>query len=136
MVECSFFITNCWYTFSNKYGIEKPHNFYTKIFNFVQFNHKNHCCNLSLNIMIKWWKYSMANILNGCVSFSFFFFFFFSNLEAVEKIIWKPLTSMYWWIVPIKKIRKSYKGSNHSLVRKIEYLVISQIKVFHLEEIL
>ena len=74
---CSFFITNCWYTFSNANGIEKLHNFCTKIFNFVQFNHKNHCCNVSLYIMMKPWKYSMANILNCCTIFFFFFFFFF-----------------------------------------------------------
>ena len=60
-------MTNCRYTFSNANGIEKPHNFCKKKFNFVQFNHKNHCCNVSLNIMMRWWKYSTANILNCCV---------------------------------------------------------------------
>ena len=49
MVECSFFVTNCWYASSNANAIEKPHNFCTKLFNFVQFNRKNHCWNVSLN---------------------------------------------------------------------------------------
>ena len=39
------FVTSCCFTFSN--GIEKSHNFLTKISNFVQFNHKNHCCNVN-----------------------------------------------------------------------------------------
>ena len=50
VVECSFYITNCWYTFSNANGIEKP-QFLDKML--VQFNHKNHCCNTSLNKMVK-----------------------------------------------------------------------------------
>ena len=37
MIECSFFITNCCYTFSNANGIEKPDNLSTKISNFLQF---------------------------------------------------------------------------------------------------
>ena len=48
---------------------EKPHNFWTQIFNFDQYNHKNHCCNVSLNIIMKLWKYSMVNVLNCPVFF-------------------------------------------------------------------
>ena len=84
MVECSFFITNCWYTFSNASGIEKPHNFGTKIFYFDQFNLKNHCCNVSLNIMMKRLKYKLVNILI-CCAFFFFFFFFFFKFESSGK---------------------------------------------------
>ena len=32
MIECSFFLTNCCYTFSNTNGIEKPDNLSTKIY--------------------------------------------------------------------------------------------------------
>ena len=39
----------------------------------------------------------MANILNCRATY----------LKAVGKIIKKPSTSEYWWIVPIKKFRKS-----------------------------
>ena len=64
MVESSFFVTNCCYAFSNANGFEKPDNLLTNISSFVQFNYKNHCYNLRLNMMMKWWKYRMANILN------------------------------------------------------------------------
>ena len=37
MIECSFFLTNCCYTFSNANGIEKPDNLSTKISNFLLF---------------------------------------------------------------------------------------------------
>ena len=53
MVERCFFIKKCWYTFSHANGIEKPHNFWKKVFNFVQFNHKNHCGKVSDEMMIK-----------------------------------------------------------------------------------
>ena len=81
-VECSVFVTNCWYTFWNANRIEKPRNFWTKISNFVQFNHKNYCCNLSLNIMTKRWKYSVANTLN-CSAI------FFCNSGSSGKNSWE-----------------------------------------------
>ena len=80
---------DCWMLFlhnellvyiSNANRTEKPHKFWTKISNFVKFNHKNHCCNLSLNIMMKRWKHSMASILN-CRAI------FFSIQERVEKLL-------------------------------------------------
>ena len=71
VVECSFFITDCCYTFSNANGIEKLENFQTKISDFVQFNHRNYCCNVRLNMIIKQLKYSMA-ILNCCAIFDKF----------------------------------------------------------------
>ena len=55
----------------------------------------------------------MANILNCCV-------IFFIKFESNEKIIEKSSTPVYWWIVPIKKIWKNYKGSNLSSIRKKE----------------
>ena len=44
MIECSLFITNFCYIFSNANGIEKSEigNLLTEISNFVQFNNKKH----------------------------------------------------------------------------------------------
>ena len=36
----------------------------TKISNFIQFNHKKICCNVSIAIIMKRWKYRMVDILN------------------------------------------------------------------------
>ena len=117
---------DCWMLFlhnelleyiSNASRIEKPHKFWTKISNFVQFNHKNHSRNLSLNIMMKRWKHSMASILNYR---AFFFFFFFSILEKVEKLLrslqLQSIGGLFQW----RKFGKSYRESNLSSVRKIE----------------
>ena len=51
-VECFFFMTNCYYTFSNISEREKP-DLLAKIPNFVLFNHKKYCFNVKLNIMKK-----------------------------------------------------------------------------------
>ena len=67
--KCSFFVTNCCYAFSNANGIEKADSFLIKISNFVQFNDKNHCCNVRLDIMMKHWKDRMINISNCCEIF-------------------------------------------------------------------
>ena len=64
MVECSFFIKNYCYIFSNANRIEKTRHFLTRFFMFVNFITRSTCCNARLNIMMKRQKYSMANISN------------------------------------------------------------------------
>ena len=73
------------------------------------FNLKNYYCNVSLNIMMKRWKYSMANILNYCRIFYKFgsnrknyweAFNFFSvlmdcsNKENLKKVIKEAISPM------------------------------------------
>ena len=52
------------YIFKCKWNRETA-QFLHKIFSYVQFNQKNHCCNVSLNRVMTCdvWEYSMANIL-------------------------------------------------------------------------
>ena len=57
------------YIFKYKWNRETT-QFLDKNFNFVQFNHKNHCCNVSLSMMMKRWKHNTANTLN-CRKFFF-----------------------------------------------------------------
>ena len=51
------------YIFKYKWNRETT-QFLDKNFNFVQFNHKNHCCNVSLSMMMKRWKHNTPNTLN------------------------------------------------------------------------
>ena len=76
MVECSSFITNFCYIFSNVNGIEKPDKYgqqFLFLFNTIA---RSTCCNLSLNTMITRQKHRIANILNSRA--------FFTNLLAVK----------------------------------------------------
>ena len=85
MVDCSFFIKNFCYIFSNADGIEKQGICWQKFLTLFYSITRSTCCNVQLNIIMKRWKYRMANILN-CYAI------FFTKLEAVEsrsRSFWK-----------------------------------------------
>ena len=70
MVKSSFFIKNFCYIFSNANGIEKPGICWQKCLTFFNSITRSTYCNVKLIIMMKQWKYRIANILNCYAVFS------------------------------------------------------------------
>ena len=108
MVECSFFINNFCYIFSNANGIEKPGICWRKILTLFNSIKRRTFCNVKLNIMMKRWKCRMANILNGCAIFSTIW----KQQEAKAEAFGSRRISENWLIVWINKIWKKLKEAS------------------------
>ena len=77
MVDCSLFIMNFCYIFSNVNGIVKPDKYGQKFLTLFNTIARSTYWNVSLNIMITRKKYRMANILNSRA-------LFFTDLVVAE----------------------------------------------------